>query len=376
MKKIHTLIIALAVSATAHADFTGSGYYRIKNFKSERYATVVDNRGSIDFSSTTADLAAIKLWRVFDDISHDPGSILYITNAGSSYYDLSTQSTSVYGIIGHYLSLDENGKSGSQKLYMAYGTYGKVIRYIGDGTTLKNRDRGYTSTNCTGDYRKWYILPVTPDGDNYIGAKPDVDAAGGLYTTVYASYPFRAYSEGVKLYYVSNMKDGCVELSEVKGTVPAGTPVVVECKGKESGDNRFDIGGSGEKISGNKLSGQYFNSDVAGHINRKAYDAKTMRVLGRCKDGSLGFVKASSLEYIPANSAYLVVPESYGDELKCVKSHEEFTSGIEEIIGDGTSGPRTVYTINGVMLHKDATDDQISSLPEGIYIISGKKVKI
>lgn len=36
---------------------------------------------------------------------------------------------------------------------------------------------------------------------------------------------------------------------------------------------------------------------------------------------------------------------------------------------------RDVYTLSGILLIKDATDEQISSLPEGIYIIGGKKVK-
>lgn len=74
--------------------------------------------------------------------------------------------------------------------------------------------------------------------------------------------------------------------------------MVVECVGTEPGDNRMTVGGTGSAVSGNKLKGQYFNCDIAGHINRVKYDPTTMRVLGRCADGSLGFVKASGLDYV------------------------------------------------------------------------------
>lgn len=136
------------------------------------------------------------------------------------------------------------------------------------------------------------------------------------------------------------------------------------------------VGGTGSAVSGNKLKGQYFNCDIAGHINRVKYDPTTMRVLGRCADGSLGFVKASGLDYVPANTAYLVVPGWYEDELKCVKTHSEFEADVDEIEAVGGNKPRAVYSITGVQLYQDATDEEIASLPKGIYIIGGKKVKI
>lgn len=375
MKKILTLLFAAVTAFGMYADLNGNGYYRVENYKTHRYASVIDNRGSIDIISTTADLQAIKLWRVFADVSHDPGSIFYITKVSGDDYQLTAQGTGLYQIIGHYLKLRENGNADGQKLYMAYGTNGKATRYLGDGNIL-DRDYGTMATNCSGDYRKWFILPMESDGKNYFGAYPDVEAGGGLYSTIYADFPFSAYSKGVKMYYVSNIGTSIAELTEIEGTVPMSTPVVVECVGEASSDNRLNVGGKAEDISGNKLRGQYFNCDIPGHVNRIAYDPTTMRVLGRCKDGSLGFVKVSGLDYIPANTAYLVVPGWYSDELKCVKTHEEFTAGVGDVEASASEGPRTVYTMTGIMLYKDATSEEISSLPSGIYIIGGKKVKI
>ena len=370
MKKIFALIIAAVTALSCYANLDGNGYYRVKNYKTNRYVSVIDNRGSIDVVATTADLQAIRLWRVFDDVCHDAASIMYVTQVGSEY-QLTAQGTGIYQIIGYYLRLRVNGSADGQNLYMAYGTNGKATRYLGDGNVL-NRDYGSMSTNCTGDYRKWYILPVDAAGDNYFGAFPDVEAKEGLYTTLYADFPYSAYSKGVKMYYVSSVTTSSVTLTEIEGTVPKATPVVVQCVGKKATDNRLNLGGEANEISGNKLTGQYFNCDIAGHINRVAYNPATMRVLGRCSDGSLGFVKASGLDFIPANTAYITVPESYPAEIKCVFAN----SGISQIGADAKNGPKSVFTLTGICLYQNATDDQISSLPNGLYIIGGKKVKI
>lgn len=370
MKKIFTLIIAAVTALSCYANLDGNGYYRVKNYKTNRYVSVIDNRGSIDMIATTADLQAIRLWRVFDDVCHDAASIMDITQVGSEY-QLTAQGTGIYQIIGYYLRLRVNGTADGQNLYMAYGTNGKATRYLGDGNIL-DRDYGSMSTNSTGDYRKWFILPLDAAGDNYFGAYPDVEAKEGLYTTLYADFPFSAYSKGVKMYYVSAVTSSSVTLTEIEGTVPRATPVVVGCVGKTASDNRLNVGGAASEINGNKLVGQYFNCDIPGHINRVSYNPATMRVLGRCSDGSLGFIKASGLDYIPANTAYITVPESYPAEIKCVFGN----SAVSNIETDATGGPQSVYTLSGIRIYQDASQEQISSLPKGLYIIGGKKVKI
>ena len=49
-----------------------------------------------------------------------------------------------------------------------------------------------------------------------------------------------------------------------------------------------------------------------------------MRVLGTASDGSLAFVKATNLKYIPSNTAYITVSASAPDVLK-VSTGEEPT---------------------------------------------------
>jgi hypothetical protein len=53
-----------------------------------------------------------------------------------------------------------------------------------------------------------------------------------------------------------------------------------------------------------------------------------MRVLGTASDGSLAFVKATNLQYIPANTAYITVSASAPDVLKVTTGEEpSYTRG-------------------------------------------------
>lgn len=76
------------------------------------------------------------------------------------------------------------------------------------------------------------------------------------------------------------------------------------------------------------------------------------------------------------------------DHVMCVLTNAKFpnfylytnfidaTSGIEDVAVDGKPANADVYTLQGVLLIKDATDEQISALPAGFYIIRGVKTLI
>lgn len=373
MKKTFLLTLALCGSLTSFADLQGNGYYRVQNFLTDRYVSVVDNRGSIDFVATNADLQAITLDKRFDLVCSDAASVLYVYKASGTEYNISTQGTSIYSIIDHYVSLDKAGSANGQSLYMAYGTYDGMVRYLGDGNNMGG-NLGNMSINTTGNYRKWYIKPVEAEGDNYFGVVPTADATAGkhqgLYTTLYASFPFEAYSPGVKFYTIDSYGEwGQVTLKELTGVIPAATPVIVKCVGEEAADNKFNVGGSADAVVSNpNMKGVYFNCSKGGHINRVAFDYKTMRVLGVCEDGSLGFVQ-QALDYIPANTFYLTVPEGSPSEFKCVDSSE--FSGIEGV-GSEDKG-KTVYTVTGIKIGDGMNASDIRELPAGLYIIDGRK---
>ena len=107
MKRLILSIFAGLLSLHICAQITGDGYYRVSNYKTGRYAYVTDNTGSINVQATTAEMGAIQLWTDHSRTYSDPASVIYIekkgSNSGGDYYDLQSQGTSTYSIIGYYL---------------------------------------------------------------------------------------------------------------------------------------------------------------------------------------------------------------------------------------------------------------------------------
>ena len=79
MKK-YLLGLSLALTAApALAQISGNGYYRAKNYTTERYITVVDNKSEgVDYATTTADLGAMCTIRSWEKIESNPASVLYL----------------------------------------------------------------------------------------------------------------------------------------------------------------------------------------------------------------------------------------------------------------------------------------------------------
>lgn len=392
MKKSIILSILALASFSAYADYNGTGYYRVKNYKTDRWISVTDNKGSIDYGSTSADVEAIRLRRNYDVVQSDPASVLYMYAVGSQY-QIETQGTGIHNIINYYLNLRKSNKVADGQLYFAYGTKSGLDKYLGDGWFTQRGDNGKCVTNADGDYRKWLIEPITDDGDNFFGVCPQkmvtyhkynptydtdwVENNGKYYTTMYGSFPFSTYSPGVKAFYLKGVHGDMALLQELTGTVAANTPVVFECSTPDAETNRLHIGGTADTVKDNKLTGVYFcftDENIPNHLNYVKYDPATMRVLGVCKDGSLGFITASGLDYIPANSAYLKVASGTPSEIRIV-NEDEYLSGVDEIIGEDCA-LKTVYNLQGVKVLDRATSEQVEALPKGIYIVNGKKVMV
>ena len=324
MKKNLLILLAAACALPVMADLQGSGYYRVQNYATNRYVEVVDNKGSIDYGATSAELHAIQLQKNFDLVCSDPASVLYIKNHDQDQYLIEAQGTSVYSIIGHNLRLAANGTApNGQTLYRAYGSYQGVTRYLGDGNALDG-DIGSMSTTATGNYAKWYILPITPESDNYFGAALPVKAGAKYYATMMTAFPYTPNSSSTKTYVINRIDNGMAEMVEVTGVIPGATPVIIEGTSALPTDNRMKLGGNGTNPANNSLKGVYFDYNEAKYQNYVSYNPKTMRVLGLCSDGSLGFITAD-IKTIPANTAYITVAEGSPSEFKCV-STEEFES--------------------------------------------------
>lgn len=324
MKKIVLVIALIATGLTSFANLTGNGYYRVKNYGSSRWANLIDNHSSIDYFAGSADLHSLELNKDTEAILSDPGSIVLITNVGSNQYDVAAQGTSLNDLVNHPINIRANGKApeGSD-LYMLYGVYKGVTKWIGDGN-ITNNNIGKASINVSlEDNRKWYIIPVSASSDNYFGVKPNVKTSNNeLYTTTFTSFAFKPYSANVKAYYVGRVGYGMVELIEVTDAVPAASPVIIKCAGENVADNKMELMQNQEALPNNALTGVYFDFQNELYTNQVPYDPNTMRVLGLTQDGSLGFIKATDLQVIPGNSAYLKVTNDTYPELKCVSTAE------------------------------------------------------
>ena len=315
----------------AQAQLTGDGYYRVKSSKQGRYARVLDNRGSINYQTTDADLGALCTQRSWDIVVSDPGSIIYFQKIKEpNGYDFQSQETGSYKIIQYAVQVEDMGDN----KYWCSASNSLATKYLADDiypewADEEAKERGKLVTNVNpntqSEYLDWDVIPVTT-GDNYFGLAPTVSVGGSYYQTFYAAFPFTFFSEGMEAYYVDNINEatGKVHIKEITGGVPASTPVIIKSAAQETKNNKLNVGASASgSASGNKLTGVYFcYPDAGNHTNVKVYDPATMRVLGTASDGSLAFVKATNLKYIPSNTAYIKVSPSAPDVLKVITGEE------------------------------------------------------
>ena len=375
MKKIITAILAL-IAIPATAQITGDGYYRIQNNGSERYITITDNvLNNISTSSTIIDYGNITTW-FWDNIKSNPASIIYIKAVGSEY-DISAQGISVHDITGGkaYVQLNQRGSDKSIYLIQASATQGgvSVSKTLYDGSTKDEYD--YVNDDGKTTHQYWRIKAVNTD-DNYIGITPTVQTNDGWYGTIYAAFPFKLASSGMKAYYVDGVQTGQFQLKEITDDVkPAATPMIIKCSSNDPAQNKITpVYAATTAPTGNKLNGTYFASSLRNHVVRIEFDKNKMRVLGKDASGNLIFTQAeesylTKKKYIPKNTAYLYNASGLTGDYVLV-SRDTF-SGISDI--EANPQEKTVkgtFTLSGVPV------DDSKALRPGIYIKNGKKVVI
>lgn len=337
MKKFLLSAALLAAAVTASADFTDSGYYRAQNAKSGRYAYLLDNKGSYNTHTSSADVQALELYSGFLRASSDPATVFYITkeaeNTSRGIYtiDIAGQGTSIHEFLDAYLKLWKQKEYDGKMSYLLYAEKSGMVKYVGD-ILHSDDDKGYASADAKNDDRLWWCDRISASSsDSYFGIAPTLTAGGKYYYPLYAAFDYSAYSAGVKFYTISKVENGVAVLNQLSGVVPSGTPVIVECNHPLATDNRLDVGASGSKadVSGNKLGGVYFNNDDVIHTNRVKYDKNTMRILN-VKDGKLVFDSPSTLEYLPRNQAYLKVASGTASDVK-IMTEEDYAKYLEQL---------------------------------------------
>jgi len=356
MKRIYFVLLSIACFLSGQAQTNGT-YYRIKNYSTERYIGVIDNRGEISYEQNKADFGALKTF--YDgfsvSVASAPSTIIFFKKI-SGGWDLQSQGVGTYSIIHYPVQLKERdghttayGSNSSMVAYLADEPFNSVFGDPEDGIVVQRGSKD------SWNYSYWDLLPVLPTGDSYFGLAPTVSCGGKYYQTFYASFPFTLYSQGMNAYYVHKVDEekAAVVMTELTNGVPAATPVIVKCSSNQSTNNRLDVGKGSGTVTNNQLVGVYFCNDVKesnqfNHRNVVDYDAETMRVLGTAADGSLAFVKSSSLQYIPANTAYIKVSANAPAELK-VYTQAEYDQLTPAVVGD-LSGDGEVTVTDQVII--------------------------
>lgn len=367
MRIKHVLTSLALLTLSASAQNISNGFYRVQNYGSKRYIYVKDNTGSINVQTTSADMGAIRLYNDANLRFDDPSSVIYAENHGTyqntKLYDLRSQGTGVYQIIGYYVAITNTDVAGT---YWVVEPQHSI--YLWDGVGSTRLPQSYLNTETLKDYPKnkyWSITPVDSKTNEYLGITPNanIKVAGKYYKPYYVGFPMNLASSGMKAYYVSDVKADAVIIREVVGTVPAATPVIIECTADNATGNRVDLlSTTVSSIQGNKLSGNYFCFGSHSPNDRLLYNPSTMRVLA-VKDGRLHYITDTNHEhtkklkindeedyYIADNESYLRVPAGTAATLP-VMTQAEYDAlhpagKAGDINGDGKINATDVVVLN------------------------------
>lgn len=342
MKRKLTLAILTLVAASASAQLIKNGFYRIKNYGSNRYAYVYDSSGSVNLANYSADMGAIYLHNDANRRLSDPASVVYGSSHGTyskdgkayELYDLQSQGTGINQIIKYYITVQTGVYPGTYWVFQP-----NYNMYLWDGVSTTYYPNSYitTTSGTKNQYRCWNIYPVDSSTDEYLGIAPNANMKAGskYYKPYYLGFAMDFLSSGMKAYYVKDVKSDAVIIKELIGTIPAATPIIVECSSAEATNNRVNLQYKNiAAITDNKLTGNYFCYENHGPTAYSLYDANTMRVLA-VKNGKLHYVVDTNHEhttlltiekksnyYLNANESYLKVPAGSPAELPVMTEAE------------------------------------------------------
>ena len=369
------LILTGALNCTAQLN--GTGFYRFRNANQTtdyisiandkfNYTTAIGSAcGGLMQAAFTSDgpVRALEcagkyletdIHLVDDAECIDPGSVIYAkkrnTNTNNYEYNLIGQGTSLLTLTtgtypgstqlqfqDRYVTIERSG-TGANTLYSAkieLKASNNSLADLGERYLIDDSGKLALSKSNSAQNAKWYIEPVA-----HFNVKPEVEFGGKYYTTLYVPFAFKLSNNIEKAYAVTAIDtDGSVQIEEVAangGTVPAGTPVILECTSNVTADCQLiptneplftapdvslttgaPLASTETNYTGtNKLKGTYYcntdgnltyrTKDGTSSFNANHYTARTnkMYTIGITASEKLGFVKATGTA-MPANKAWI-----------------------------------------------------------------------
>ena len=437
MRKIFTIAFLLLITLTVHAQLNGTGFYRFRNAEhATDYISLTNDKfdyeeiiakacgGGSNLVDTSNPLSilfgnvtfkedgvarCLSCARAFlrTDIHMvpdiiDPSTIVYASkrypNPSNKEYDLLGQAISMTGLTtgkyetsnitiefsNLYVTIEGSG-SGAETLYTAkIPLTGNVTKVKGIevniSKTLTNMyfvdDNGTFNVNesNTAQNAKWYIEPV-----EHFNVNPEVEFGGKYYTTIYVPFGFTLSGAVEKAYAVANIgEDGMVATEEFKAgeTVPAGTPVILECSSNVASEcilsipNNAPITSVNTSYTGAQIwKGTFFCNqdgnvyyDTTAGANKGSFNADNYTkpsnpqkyVLGITASGKLGFVKPDeTVPAMPANKAWL----EYTGSAELVLPIEAETTLAGDVNRDGERTIADVTALVNIILGKATEAD-------------------
>ncbi len=330
-----------------------AGYYRFKNVATGEYLTAVKATGYAStengvFANGDGTSAATVVKLVEKD------GKLYMHSQNHSFdwvvADKSQGSGNAWvnaNLWDKYANWFAGNAAGQIAFAICYGNGADgYASYLTKGIYTANEDGAVIGgTDYKADAAQWIVEEAT---------SIDVTISDARYATLYVPFAVTIPKdvEAKKGTIESKNNDQWLSLTDIEGTIPAGTPVVLALKeGAKAGTYTFDIADDVDVVTDNDLKGTYLP---------KAVEGASTYVLANPEEG-VGFYLAKG-GTIGANKAYLEV-EAAGVKGFTFKFGDDATSINEELSVKNESAP--IYNLAG---------QRISKMQKGINIVNGKKI--
>ena len=380
--KFLMVFLTLAVALPAMAQISGDDYYRVRNASTGKYIAIANDKFNYTTCIATAGGGLSQFVPFVGDptnakrralacagkyLSTDihmvndpdfilPGDIIYaeglyddadddndynLIGQGTSLLTLTTgiypSDTQPLNFSERYINIKKSSGSGANTQYIAsiylkasnFSSADLGKRYFVDNNGTFAINESYSSINA-----KWYVEKVY-----HFNVLPEVELNGKYYTTLKVPFAFTLSGSVEKAYAITAVNGGILDYQEITGTIPAGTPVLLQCSSPNAADCQLIPSGkpiftapdpsvttsapvadeSSSYTGTNLLGGTYYcNTDGTITFETKSGTssftathttaASGKYIIGKDANGKLGFITATGNvegNVMPANKAWM-----------------------------------------------------------------------